>query len=259
MLIKKKNQPSITIITVVKNRENTIQKTINSVLNQSFKDLEYIVIDGKSNDRTFNIIKKNKKNITKYVSRRDKNLYDALNTGIKLSHGKYIGILHAGDTYNYKDSIKDSFDFLESNNLDFMYSNLVMNDGNKIFRFINARRYRPFFLKFGIQPPHPTLFVKSEIFKNFFFYSIIYRIAGDFELFVRLFNKKKKLRWMHLDKITVRQSRGGISDTSFINKIRLSSDLLKILKDNSIFSIRIFFLIKFFTRIKEIILKANVN
>jgi hypothetical protein len=167
--------------------------------------------------------------------------------------------LHAGDTYNYKDSIKDSFDFLESNNLDFMYSNLVMNDGNKIFRFINARRYRPFFLKFGIQPPHPTLFVKSEIFKNFFFYSIKYRIAGDFELFVRLFNKKKKLRWMHLDKITVRQSRGGISDTSFINKIRLSSDLLKILKDNSIFSIRIFFLIKFFTRIKEIILKANVN
>ena len=96
----------VTIITVVKNDSKNILKTINSVYNQTYKRIEYIVIDGNSKDRTLSIIKDNKKKISKIYSEVDKNLYDALNKGIKRSKGQIIGILHSGDVYTSNDSIK---------------------------------------------------------------------------------------------------------------------------------------------------------
>ena len=103
----------VTIITVVKNDYKNIEKTINSVNCQTYRNIEYIVIDGKSKDSTYSILKKNKKKISKIYCEKDKNLYEALNKGIKRSKGHIIGILHSGDVYSTEDSIEKSIEFLK--------------------------------------------------------------------------------------------------------------------------------------------------
>ena len=106
----------VTIITVVKNDVQNIEKTINSVFSQTYEQVEHIVIDGSSTDGTLDIIKKNKKKVSVIYSGKDKNLYQALNKGIKMSNGEVIGILHSGDIYASKNSIKISLDFIKKIN-----------------------------------------------------------------------------------------------------------------------------------------------
>ena len=110
----------VTIITVVKNDYKNIEKTINSVNCQTYRNIEYIVIDGKSKDSTYSILKKQKK-ISKIYCEKDKNLYEALNKGIKRSKGHIIGILHSGDVYSTEDSIEKSIEFLKKKNLILLY------------------------------------------------------------------------------------------------------------------------------------------
>jgi glycosyltransferase len=132
----------VSIITVVKNDSKNIEKTINSVWRQNYKNLEHIIIDGKSIDGTYDIIKKNKKKVSIFKSSKDNNLYDALNKGIKLSAGNIIGILHSGDLYANKNVIRKSVSFMRENNLDFVISNLNMIDkNNKVLRHVNTSNY----------------------------------------------------------------------------------------------------------------------
>ena len=122
--IKKKNiksNPLISIITVVKNDEKKILKTIKSVFNQSYKNFEYIIIDGASKDKTINILKKNQKKIDILISKKDKNLWSAMNKGIALSSGSIIGIINSGDTY-YRNTLKYVKKYFTSNSVANMYN-----------------------------------------------------------------------------------------------------------------------------------------
>ena len=158
----------VTIITVVKNDYKNIEKTINSVNSQTYSNIEYIVIDGNSKDPTLSIIKKNKKKISKIYSEEDKNLYEALNKGIKRSKGQIIGILHSGDVYSNEDSVEKSVVYLKQKKLDFIISNLkIVDKNNRIYRNITTSKFfKPFMLSLGIQPPHPTLFIKKKYYKR---------------------------------------------------------------------------------------------
>lgn len=244
----------VSIITVVKNDSKNIEKTINSVWRQNYKNLEHIIIDGKSNDGTYNIIKKNKEKISIFKSSKDKNLYDALNKGIKLSVGNIIGILHSGDLYANKNVIRKSVSFMRENNLDFVISNLNMIDkNNKVLRHVNTSNYfKKILLNFGIQPPHPTLFINKNIIKKVSYYSTKYKIVGDFDFFCKIF-KIKSISWKNLDFVSVLQKRGGLSDGNVYSKLKMANDMSKILKENNYFSFKLFFILKFFLRIKEFI------
>ena len=245
----------VTIITVVKNDSKNILKTINSVYNQTYKRIEYIIIDGNSKDKTLSVIKNNKKKISKIYSEVDKNLYDALNKGIKRSKGQIVGILHSGYVYTSNDSIKKSIEILRKENLDFVLSNLkVVDKNNKVFRNVTISKYfRPFMLSLGIQPPHPTLFIRKNIIKAVNYYSTNYKIVGDFDFFCKIF--KKNYKWKSFDKTTINQVRGGLSDGQIKDKISMANDMSKILKKNNFFSLKVFFIFKFFLRIKEIMIK----
>jgi glycosyltransferase involved in cell wall biosynthesis len=246
-----KKYPKVSIITVVKDKEKTIEKTLLSVLKQNYQNLEYVVLDGKSSDKTYQIIQKYKNKIKKIYSGKDSGIYDGLNKAIKKCSGDYIGILHGDDVFYNTQVITKNISFMIKNNLDFVFSNIfILDKKGKIYRKVYVNHYDSSHLKYGIQPPHPTLIIKKKALKIVGNYSTKHKVCGDFEFFTRLF-KNKNLKWKANPIISVLQKRGGKSDTSFTEKILMTEEIIKILKNNGIFSLRILLIVKYFLRIIE--------
>jgi glycosyltransferase involved in cell wall biosynthesis len=159
----------VSIITVCYNSEKTIEDTIKSVINQSYPNIEYIVIDGVSNDNTLAIISKYKDKITKIVSEKDKGIYDAINKGIRLATGDIIANLNSDDFYIDNNVIADVVATFENEKTDTLYADLYYVDAvdtNKIVRYWKSKQYKEgLFLK-GWMPPHPTFFVKKKFTRN---------------------------------------------------------------------------------------------
>ena len=230
----------VSVITVVKNDIKNIEKTINSVYYQSYKKIEYIIIDGKSSDGTLAVINKNKKKISKIYSGRDKNLYEAINKGIKMSKGQVVGLLHSGDVYANRHSIKKSLNLISKKKLDFVLSNLkVLDWKNNVYRNVKTSNFfKPFMLAMGIQPPHPTLFIKKNIIKKVNYYSTNFKIVGDFDFFCKIF--KNNFKWGSLNLTTVLQKRGGLSDGGMYSKISMANEMALILKKIISFHLSLF-------------------
>ncbi len=120
----RKNLPLVSIITVVLNNKKFLQQSINSVLNQSYKNYELIIIDGKSTDGTVEILKKNNSKIDFWISEKDKGIYDAMNKGIKISRGSLISILNSDDIY-YKNALKLATNYFNrKQNIDFLFGSV---------------------------------------------------------------------------------------------------------------------------------------
>jgi len=155
----------VSIITITYNSAITLRDTIESVVNQSYKNIEYIIVDGKSTDGTLDIIHSYKDKVSKFVSEKDHGLYDALNKGIALATGDVVGILHSDDFYTDQLVIEKLVGQMIKYQADAVYADLYYVDKNntdKIFRKWKSGEYKiGQFLK-GWMPPHPTFFVKRE-------------------------------------------------------------------------------------------------
>ncbi len=187
--IKKKNiksNPLISIITVVKNDEKKILKTIKSVFNQSYKNFEYIIIDGASKDKTINILKKNQKKIDILISKKDKNLWSAMNKGIALSSGSIIGIINSGDTY-YRNTLKYVKKYFTSREkLDYLFG--PVKKDRILFRFEPEK----LFYRFNIYPSHSTgFFITKKTQKKIGVYDTNLYYGADHDLFYRIIKNKK--------------------------------------------------------------------
>jgi len=178
----------ITIITPVKNDEKNIEKTIKSVLNQSYKKVEYIVVDGNSKDSTLEIIKKYKGKI-KFFSQKDKNLWDAINFGIKRSSGEIIGILNSNDIF-FKNALNLVNTYFEKFDIDFLFGAVKKN---RVFYKFEPEKLN---YRLNIYPSHScSFFIKKKIHKKIGFYNIKYNFCADYDFFFKLF-KNKKFRGM---------------------------------------------------------------
>lgn len=187
--IKKKNtifNPLISIITVVKNDEKKILRTIKSVFNQSYKNFEYIVVDGASTDRTLDILKKYQNKIDILISQRDKNLWDAMNRGISISSGSIIGIINSGDVY-YKNTLKYVKKYFTSKEkLDYLFG--PVKKDRVLFRYEPEK----IFYRFNIYPSHSTgFFISNKAQKKIGIYNIKLDYGSDHELFYRIIKNKK--------------------------------------------------------------------
>ena len=155
----------ISIITVTYNSAATLEQTILSVLDQSYQNIEYVILDGGSTDETLQIIEKYKTKISKFISEKDNGLYDALNKGIDLASGDIIGFLHSDDFYIDNTIIDQYAKTFIKNHSDAVYSDLFYvdrNDTNKIIRKWKSGNHKPNSFLHGWMPPHPTFFVKKE-------------------------------------------------------------------------------------------------
>jgi len=205
------------IITVTYNSEKTLSETIESVLNQNFKDFEYIIIDGFSSDRTVEIIKSyeekfKKLEITfKWISEKDFGIYDAFNKGIKLTEGKWISFIGSDDQY-LKNSLEDYSISVKAlnKNVDLVHSKVKVGESKIIGEEWVWRRFRR---KMNIA--HVGAFHNSEYFKKHGIFNTSYKIAGDYEMLLRA---KENLTTFWINKITAIMGEGGVSNSQ-IDKV----------------------------------------
>lgn len=226
----------ISIITVVRNNKETIKNAIESVLGQTYKNIEYIVIDGLSTDGTIEVIRHYEDKIDKFISEPDKGIYDAMNKGIKLATGDVVGILNSDDFYidnNVIDKIAQKFN---DKQVDSVYADLVYvkpNNLNKIIRYYDSRHFKPSKFAYGWMPAHPTFFVKREIYTKYGLFKTDYKIAGDYELLVR-FLYIHKISYYYLNEAIIKMRIGGISTKGIISNYIGNKEIIKACKSNNI-------------------------
>ncbi|HNO70687.1 MAG TPA: glycosyltransferase family 2 protein [Bacteroidia bacterium] len=216
----------VSIITVCYNAESTIEFALQSVLNQDYKDIEYIVIDGASSDMTLSIIKKYEGKIAKIVSEKDNGMYYALNKGIELATGDVVGLLHADDFYASNKIISRIVTEFQSKNIDAVYGDLqyvFKEDINKVFRNWNSNPYNPSLFLKGWMPPHPTFFVKRKCYKDFGKFNTTFSISADYELMLR-FLYKHNIKATYIPEVIVKMRVGGVSNISIQNRIKANME-----------------------------------
>lgn len=214
----------ISIITIAYNSEDTIEDTIQSVINQSYTQIEYIIIDGGSTDNTLNIINKYKDQIHNIISEPDKGIYDAMNKGVNLANGELVGILNSDDFYSHNDVIKNIAKAI--GDYDSVYADLVYVDRentNKIIRYWKSGTYtKGSFLK-GWMPPHPTFFLRKKIYNQFGTYNLSLKSAADYELMLRMIHKEQISTTYHPETIT-KMRVGGQSNASLTNRLKANKE-----------------------------------
>lgn len=209
------------IITITYNSAATLEDTIRSVIGQSHPDIEYIVVDGGSTDGTLEIISRYRDKIQQFVSEKDNGLYDALNKGIRMATGDVVGMLHSDDFYLDNKVIADYAEIFAKQDPDAVYSDLYYvdkDDTNKIIRKWKSGAYSSGSFVNGWMPPHPTFFVKKEIYQRYGSFDPEFRTSADYELMLRLIHRHQ-IRLAYLSRYTVKMRMGGKSNKSVQNRI----------------------------------------
>ncbi len=212
----------VSIITVCFNSELTISDTIKSVLNQTYSDIEYIVLDGQSTDGTLNILNDYKEKISILKSEKDNGMYDAINKGIKMASGDLIAILNSDDVYKDPNVISDVVSLIQKENTDACYGDLVYvkrDNLSKLVRYWKSGFYKEGDFKFGWMPPHPSFFVKKECYERFGLFNLDVVSAADYELMLR-FIHVNRIKLSYLERVLVKMRDGGSSNASFANRLR---------------------------------------
>jgi glycosyltransferase involved in cell wall biosynthesis len=216
----------VSIITIVYNNRETIADAIESVLGQSYPHIEYIVVDGLSTDGTVDVIKKYSNQVTRFISEKDRGLYDAINKGIGLATGDVIGFLHSDDIYYSTESIAQVVAAFEKYNTDSVYGDLLYvqkADTKKVVRNWVSGKYKMENFLLGWMPPHPTFYVKREVYQRLGLYNTAFKSAADYELMLR-YLYKHQISTTYIPEKLVKMRVGGKSNITIKNRIRANQE-----------------------------------
>lgn len=242
----------VSIITVVYNGSETIESAIKSVLSQDYQNIEYIIVDGYSTDDTLKKINIYRDRINVILSEPDLGIYDAINKGIALARGEIITFLHCDDVYTNSSIISNVINFMNSYRLDYIYGDVnYLNKSGSIVRCYKSFKLSLNKIRFGIIPAHTSLFMRRYLFDIIGYYSTDYKIAGDFDFFVRL-AICKNIKSLYFPEILVNMQRGGISNLSFKNRMLANYEIISILKNYKIRSYLILVFFRYFFKILEL-------
>jgi glycosyltransferase involved in cell wall biosynthesis len=233
-------KPLISIITVVYNNENTILNTVRSVLNQSYRNIEYIIIDGKSSDNTLKKIEPLKDKISKIISEKDSGIYDAMNKGINNSSGDIVGFLNSDDVFydNYSLEFIAKV-FIDKKNADCVYGNLIfINQNNDITRNWISCQYKIGLFEKSWTPAHPTFYCRRKVFEKIGYFNLKYKIAADVEFMLRAL-RVNKLNSIYINKTLVKMRTGGISNNGLKSKYIIAKEMYNAFAENNL-SLNIF-------------------
>jgi len=230
----------ISIITACFNSAAVISHAMDSILSQTWKDIEYIVVDGGSSDGTVDVIKEYEPKFTgrmRWVSEPDQGLYDALNKGIRMATGDVVGILNADDFFRHDEVLEEvakSFD----DSVDAVYADIRFVKGaqlDQVTRYYSARRWKPWMLRWGYMPPHPTFYCRREKFEQLGYYKLDYKIAADYELLIR-FLWKGGLRTAYINDALIDMRLGGMSTNGVSSTITLNREIVRGNRENGVYT-----------------------
>lgn len=225
----------ISIITVVWNNKKTIKDAIESVLGQTHKDIEYIIIDGASTDGTVEVVKSYGNKISKFLSEPDKGLYDAMNKGIALASGDVVGILNSDDFYIDNGVIERIVKEFEEKQTDSVFADLVYiksENLDKIVRHYDSSYFTPQKFAYGWMPAHPTFFVKRWVYEKYGVFRTDLKIGADFDILAR-FLYTHKISYSYMKEVLVKMRLGGVS-TSFSSIWINNIEQLRVCRQNGI-------------------------
>ena len=224
----------LSLVTVIYNAQDTIGQCIESVINQNYPDLEYIIVDGGSTDNTLQIIDQYRQHISILVSEPDKGIYDAMNKGISLATGQIIGMLNADDYFAGSDILQLVAHAFEQPHIDAVYGDLdIINQHHKTIRKWRSGPCTSTSFHRGFMPPHPTFYCRRSLFDKFGCYSLDYGSAADYELMLR-WMYLHKVKSYYLNKVMVSMRAGGASSKNLKSRIKAWRFDLKAMRQNKI-------------------------
>jgi len=226
----------ISIITATYNSAKTISDTLKSLNDQSYQNIEYIIIDGNSQDNTLEVVKQQCSRVSTVISEPDKGIYDALNKGINSATGDVIGFLHSDDLFAYPDAVKDIVDTFNANNCEAIYADLeyvAKDNTNNVVRLWKSGRYSKQKLKNGWMPPHPTFYMKRELYKKYGLFDLSLEIAADYDSLLR-YLWSNNVSMSYLPKVLIKMRVGGASNRSLQNIIQKTKEDIQALSNNKV-------------------------
>nr|MBQ5604512.1 glycosyltransferase [Bacteroidales bacterium] len=248
----------ISIITVSYNSAKTIKDTIDSVLRQKYADYEYLVVDGASKDGTVDIIREYEPKFEgrmRWVSEPDRGIYDAMNKGIEMSTGDVVGILNSDDFFTDIEVLeKVAKEFEADPALEAIYGDVHFvkdEDLTKCTRYYSSSYFRPWLLRFGFMPAHPSFYVRKDVYEKYGLYDLQFRTSSDFEMMVRLFAKNKiNAKYIPMDFVTMRA--GGESTAGVEAKKKVNRDIASSLKKHGIYTCQAFQWVRYAWKVIEL-------
>lgn len=246
----------VSIITVTYNSAKTLADTIQSVLDQTYADVEYLVVDGASSDGTMDIVKRFEplfKGRMKWISGKDRGIYDAMNKGIAMATGDVIGILNSDDYFTSNDVIERMIATFADPNLDAVYGDIhFIREGqpDKHVRYYSSKHFQPKWLRFGFMPAHPSFYCKSSVYKKVGPYKTDYKIGADYDMMVRMFWVHRiNARYLPMDFVTMRI--GGASTRDIQSRYQLIKEDVRACRENGLYTNMLMISVKFLFKVFE--------
>lgn len=257
----------ISIITATHNSAATIARCIASVNSQTYNNIEHIISDGASEDNTLEIINSVPSRLAKIKSEMDEGIYDALNKGISMATGDIIGFLHSDDVLASSQTLENIVSAFSSpsekngQKPDVVYGDLVFvdqQDTNKIVRYWKSQPYKPYLLKRGWMPPHPTLFIRREVYEKHGLFNINLKCAADYDYILRVF-RDQNLSFNYLPEVITKMLVGGISTKGFKNLLNKKKEDYWVLKYNNMPFPLWILMAKSISKIPQMIFKKKIT
>ena len=247
----------ISLITACFKSAGTLRTAMDSVLEQKGVDLDYIVVDGGSDDGTVELLKEYEAKFAgrmRWISEKDQGMYDAINKGIKMATGDVVGILNADDMLESPETLAKIADAF-ADGVDAVYADIrfVKEDLQTTVRYYGAKHWRPWMFQWGKMPPHPSVYIRRELFGKLGFYKLGYDIAADYELLVR-YLRKAEVKARYLDSSLVRMRMGGKSTRGWRSNLKLNQEIVRANRENGYFCCLPMLLPKYLFKIFEFIL-----
>lgn len=216
----------ISVVTAIMNGRKTLPRMLSSLKTQTYPNLEHVVQDGGSTDSTLDYLRTDGHPAMSLVSAPDSGIYDGINNGIKRAAGDVIGLLHADDHLASPEILAAIAAAMADPQVDGVYGDLqyvARDDDTRVIRHWTAGPYAQSRLKRGWMPPHPTLYLRREVFARAGLYDTTYRISGDYDGMLR-FLTSGQVRLAYIPQVMVRMKIGGVSNRSFAHMIRKSRE-----------------------------------
>jgi glycosyltransferase involved in cell wall biosynthesis len=226
----------ISIITVCYNSAETIGHTLQSVREQTYEDIEHIVVDGKSTDNTLAIVAAKGSHVAKLVSEKDKGIYDAMNKGIALVSGDIVGFINADDFYASNTVLATVAASFQKSGADSCYSDLCyvsQTDPTCIVRYWRSADFVPGSFEKSWCPPHPTFFVRRSVYQRLGGFDLSFRIAADFELMAR-YLEAARISSCYIPEVLVKMRLGGTTNRSLSNIFKQNAEIRRALSKNGL-------------------------
>lgn len=269
----------ISVVTAAWNSGKTIEDTLKSVFEQTYTEVEHIIKDGESKDDTLEICERFRREFyassegeetgektIKILSGKDKGIYDAMNQGIAASGGDVVGILNSDDYFTSNDVLERvAKEFEEDSKLEALYGDIhfvsvdaSLENPGKCTRYYSSSYFRPWLLRFGFMPAHPSFYVRKDVYEKYGLYDLQFRTSSDFEWMVRIFAKYHvNSKYIKKDFVTMRE--GGVSTADLEAKNKVNNDIVASLKKHGIFTCGLFKYVRYAWKASEMLVSRIKN